>query len=88
MNPKRIDANQPEIVAALRKAGCCVEHLHEIGRGCPDLAVGFRGHNYFLEIKSEKGTLTIAETYWHNAWQGQVAIVRTVDEALAAVGAI
>ena len=88
MPPKRVDANQPEIVAALRKAGCSVQHLHELGRGCPDLLVGYRGQNYCLELKSEKGTLTDAERDWHWNWNGKVAIVRTVDEALAAVGAI
>ncbi|GAG20217.1 unnamed protein product, partial [marine sediment metagenome] len=64
-----------------------VEHLHMIGRGCPDILVGRGGYNYLLEIKSEKGALTPAEAEWHGLWRGQVAIVRTIDEALDAVGA-
>ena len=86
MPPKRVDANQPEIVAALRHAGCSVQHLHEIGRGCGDILVGYRGRNYCLEIKSAKGKLTPAEAEWHRDWQGHIAIIRTIREALAEVG--
>ena len=89
VSAKRVDANQPEIVAALRKCGATVQHLHELGKGCPDIVVGFRGRNYLLEIKSS-GTakMTPLEAWWHDGWKGQVARVDTVDEALAAVGAI
>jgi len=88
VSAKRVDANQPEIVAALRQAGCSVQHLHEVGRGCVDLMVGYRGHTYCLEVKSEKGKLTPAEAGWHDEWKGHVAIVHTVDEALDVVRAI
>ena len=88
-SPKRVDANQPEIVAALRQAGCSVQYLHELGRGCPDIVVGYRGRNYLLEIKSsDKAKMTPQEAWWHDEWRGQVARVDTVDEALAAVEAI
>lgn len=89
MSAKRVDANQPEIVAALRKAGCSVQHLHELGQGCPDVVVGCRGRNYLLEIKSSStAKMTPLERWWHDEWKGQVARVDTVDEALAAVGVI
>ena len=86
--PKRVDANQPEIVAALRKAGCSVQHLHELGQGCPDIVVGYHGRNYLLEIKTQTGKLTPVQVWWHEEWRGHIARVDTVDEALAAVGAI
>ena len=89
MTPKRVDVNQAEIVAALRKVGCSVQHLHELGQGCPDLVVGYRGHNYLLEIKSsDKAKMTPLEVWWHQEWKGQIVRVDTVDEALAALGAI
>jgi len=89
VSAKRVDANQPEIVAALRQCGATVQHLHELGQGCPDIVVGYRGLNYLLEIKSsEKATMTRVEEWWHEEWKGQVARVDTVDEALEAVGAI
>ena len=47
--PKSVDANQPEIVAALRAAGATVQHLHEVGQGCPDILAGFRGRNYLID---------------------------------------
>ena len=85
---RRVDANQPETVDALRQAGATVTHLHTVGKGCPDLIVGFRGHNYLLECKVIGGKLTEAEKDWHETWEGQRAIVHSAEEALAAIGAI
>lgn len=39
----KVDDNQGEIVAALQRAGCSVQSLAGVGRGFPDLAVGFQG---------------------------------------------
>lgn len=94
--PKRVDRNQAEIVEALRSVGCTVQHLHEVGQGCPDLLVGHADddgipRNYLLEVKDgskppSKRRLTPDEKRWITLWAGQVAVVRSVDEALAAVG--
>lgn len=93
MSAKRTDANQPDIVQALRQAGATVQHLHEVGKGCPDILIGFRGANYAAEIKDgskapSKRRLTPDEQEWHENWRGQVAIVETVDDALRLIGAI
>lgn len=90
---KRVDGNQRLIVAALRDIGASVQHLHTQGHGCPDVLVGFRGTNFLLEIKDSAKPasarhLTVYESQWHQAWQGQVAVVNDVDEALAAIGAL
>jgi hypothetical protein len=80
------DANQFEIVKALRSAGASVHILAGVGSGCPDLLVGWRDQNLLLEIKNPEGRgnrLTEAETIWITTWQGQVAIVNSIDEALA-----
>lgn len=48
--------------------------------------------NWLLEVKRPKTkgraatNLSPAQQRWHRAWYGQVAVVRTVPEALAAVG--
>lgn len=89
----KVDRNQPEIVAALRKAGATVEILSAVGNGCPDLAVGFRGQNFFLEVKDWQASandrkLNDTQKEWHGGWKGQVAKVETVDAALAVIGAI
>lgn len=90
---KRVDANQPEIVKALRGVGASVLHLHTVGKGCPDILIGFRGQNIAAEIKDgskppSKRRLTPDEQEWHEAWRGQVAIIETVDDALRLIGAI
>ena len=85
--PRRIDANQPEIVDALQKAGYCVCDISSVGCGCPDLIVGIPGRPevFLLEIKNPKsgGRLNKLQQQWHDAWPGQVAIVWTVEEALS-----
>lgn len=80
---KRTDANQAAIVQALRKVGATVQR-----HGCPDLLVAYHGHIAVLEVKSAKGTLTKDEARWWDAWQSDVQIVRSEDEALRAIGAI
>lgn len=89
----RVDDNQKSIVAALRKMGASVLHLHTIGAGCPDILVGIKGknsrlHNLLVEIKDgskppSARKLTPDEEKFHAAWRGQVAIVNSVDEAIA-----
>lgn len=89
---KRVDANQAEIVDALRRVGASVTPLHDVGGGFPDLAVGFRGVNFLLEVKDGKKAasarkLTPDERVWHTTWAGQKAVVESIDEALRAIGA-
>lgn len=84
----KIDANQPEIVAALRSAGCTVVSLADIGSGCADLLVGHNYDNYLMEIKSATGKLTPDEEAWHQSWAGTVFVVRSVHDALEVIGVI
>ena len=85
---KRVDSNQKEIVADLRKVGATVLLLHEVGSGCPDILVGFRGGNYLIEIKTREGRLNKAQIAWQFRWCGQVAIARTSEEALRIIGCL
>jgi hypothetical protein len=83
----KIDANQKQIVAALRQAGCSVQSLATVGKGCPDLVVGRDGKNFLIEVKDgakvpSAKKLTEDEKRWHQNWSGQVAIVEDVDQAL------
>lgn len=80
--PKRTDANQREIVAALRAAGASVQSLHTIGKGCPDLLIGYRGRNILLEVKSGPYKISESQTQWWIAWRGQVRRIYTVGQAL------
>ena len=88
----KVDGNQADIVEALRSAGATVQHLHQLGQGCPDLLIGFRDRNYLLEIKDgrlspSRRRLTAQEADWARAWRGQVTVVESVQEALGAIGA-
>ncbi len=86
MRAAKIDANQPEIVEALRSVGCTVQSLATIGKGCPDLLVAKDGKTWTIEVKGPKGTLTPDQVEWIKNWNGVVHIVRSVDDALQLVG--
>ena len=83
----RVDANQGEIIAALRDHGASVESLAGQHKGCPDLLVGWKGKNYLMEVKDGSRPpsgrkLTEMQVVWHSVWEGQVDVVASVDEAL------
>jgi len=88
----KVDANQKQVVKALRDAGATVQHLHAVGAGCPDLMVGFRGQTHLVEVKDGKKPpsarkLTPDQVEWHEAWKGSpVNVVKSVTEALAVLG--
>lgn len=86
MTPKRIDANQPAIVRELRQLGATVLHLHTLGKGCPDILVGHKGKLFLFEIKGPKGLLTAEQACWHTLWRGQVAVIRSIEDAMAVMG--
>ena len=86
----KADRNQPEIVAALRKFGATVTPTHTVGQGFPDLIVAFKGRTLLLEIKDgEKPPsarkLTPDQVRFHAAWTGEIHVVESVEQALAAV---
>lgn len=89
----RTDACHHAIVQALRKVGCQVLDLSQVGNGCPDLLVRTPDGYWYqrpsqcvlMEIKTPRGTLTADQKRFHAAWRG-VVVVRSVSEALAAVG--
>jgi hypothetical protein len=81
----RVDGNQLDIIAALNRAGCSTQSLTTIGNGCPDLLVARAGQMWLLELKADS-ELAKSQIAWINAWNAKVHVVRSIDEALAAVG--
>ena len=83
----KIDVNQPALVEQIRDLGYTVQHLHTLGKGCPDIMVGGKGMNYLFEIKNPEydGKLTADEQEWHDMWKGQVDIVETIEDVLEVV---
>jgi len=86
----RTDANQTQIVEALRVIGATVRVISQ-GEGIPDLLVGFQGKTALLEVKDGRKppsarVLTPAEQKFFDEWRGgTLAIVNSVDEAIAVV---
>lgn len=87
----RTDANQAEIVAAMRKVGASVSSLSAVGVGVPDLLVGWRGRTILVEVKdgtksASRRVLTPDQESWHREWKGgPVAIVDSVEAAMRAL---
>ena len=76
------DANQAEIIDALRKAGGSVFDAHRVGGGFPDIIVGYQGRNLLMEIKTPLGRLNAKQRRFHDAWRGEVRVIRTAEEAV------
>ena len=71
---------------ALRDVGCSVLILSGVGGGVPDLLVGKGGINWLMEVKIAKGDLNPDQVKFQATWRGSYLVVRSVGEALAAVG--
>lgn len=90
----KIDANQTQVVEALRSAGATVQSLAAVGQGVPDLLVGFQGKTLLMEVKDgrkppSQRQLTEDQLKWHGAWRGgPVAIVDGPDAALRMLGVL
>lgn len=82
----RVDANQTQIVSALRAAGAYVWII-----GLPvDLLVGYRGHTFLVEIKSgSKKRFTALQADFFENWSGStLARVDSPEAALRMIGII
>lgn len=84
----KTDANHDDIRSGLRRAGASVQDLILVGDGCPDILVGYYGHNILMEIKDpgqprSKRKLTPDQEKWHGRWRGQRAVVHSLEEAFA-----
>jgi len=79
---RKRDANEPQIVKALRKLGAQVIRISE--KGAPDLLVLWRGDLFVMEVKSRLGRTTLAQDATiDGGWP--VFLVRSVEDALRAI---
>ena len=85
---RRTDANHKEIVDTLRKIPfLSVFSTHTIGKGFPDIVIGYKGINYLVEIKDGAKTksqkkLTEDEIKFHQSWFGQIIVCECVKDVL------
>ena len=78
------DANQPEIIKALEAVGATVHPL-PIGKGLPDLLVGYQDVNYLIEVKMPHSDLNTTQRKWLREYNGTANVARTPAEAFAVI---
>lgn len=89
---RAVDANQAEIVAALKERHVSVLNLSRVGGGCPDLLVGWRGRSVLVEIKDPSKPpsarkLQKSQETFAAEWRGDLVVrCETLDEVLIAIG--
>lgn len=87
----KIDANQEQVVQVLRAAGATVQSLAAVGKGVPDLLVGYQGKTLLMEVKDgnkspSQRKLTEDQVAWHGAWRGgALSVVDGPEAALRAL---
>lgn len=79
----KVDANQPEIVEALRMIPGVTVYNTKLPL---DLAIGFRGRTYLCEVKTDEGQLTRAQKQFLRTWTGHAAVVRSLSDVLTVLG--
>jgi hypothetical protein len=82
----RVDANQDQIVSALRAAGAYVWII-----GLPvDLLVGFKNHTFLVEVKTtSKNKLTkLQDDFFKNWTGGTVCRIDSPEAALRMIGVL
>ncbi|MBE9242697.1 VRR-NUC domain-containing protein [Synechocystis salina] len=84
---QKTDSNQAEIVQALRQVGCLIFDLSGQGGGVPDLiALTPKGETVLIEVKNPSGRDRLTRAQEKAIAMGwPIAIVRTVEDALALV---
>ena len=83
---KRVDANQDQIIIALRAAGASVWII-----SLPvDLLVGYKGHTFLVEIKrTAKSRFTPLQADFFESWGGgTLARIDSPDAALRMIGVL
>jgi len=82
----RVDANQEQIVSALRAVGAYVWII-----GLPvDLLVGYKGHTFLVEVKNgPRKRLTALQADFFDNWPGStLARIDGPDGALRMIGVL
>ncbi len=84
---RRTDGNQSHIVNGLRAFGASVYVGSSLGKGFPDLVVGYSGRNYLIEVKDPSKPradrqLTPDQVAFRASWKGQYSVVETLEQAI------
>ena len=82
MLKKKVDSNQAQIIADLKKIGVSVLNLSRVGGGCPDILVGWQGKNILIEIKTAKGNLNDSQIEFFKEWKGPKFVCKSINEII------
>lgn len=80
----KVDANQPEIVKALRKMGWYVLIISQL-KNCCDIIISKNGRTVAVEIKDgskppSSRKLSEGELKFKNEWQGEYMIIESIEQ--------
>jgi hypothetical protein len=83
---RKVDANQPFMVATFRALGCSVWITSEIGRGAPDLVIRKGGQVRLIELKDgakppSARKLTPDEQEFQAEWSPVYVVIETQEQA-------
>ena len=81
----KVDGNHRLVVAAFKALGCSVQSLAAVGKGVPDLLVGFAGLNHLVEVKDGRKVKsarkqTPLQVVWASTWRAPRHLVESVDD--------
>lgn len=79
----RKDRNHNAVRDVYAGCGWSVRDTHQVGKGFPDILVAKHGYTKGIEVKFGNEPLTPAEELFHEYWQGEITIIRSVEEAIA-----
>ena len=81
---KRVDENQKQLIHTFIALGASVLNLSTVGRGCPDLLIGYRGKSVLVEIKRDsKASYTESQVKFMQNWRGgAISRIDSVDAAI------
>lgn len=88
MRIRKVDSNQKRVMQLCRQIpGVSVVTIHTLGKGVPDLILGYKGKNYLIELKDgakseSRKQLTNDEKEFHDKWQGQICIAEGIEDIL------
>lgn len=89
----KVDANQAELVALMRRLGMSVAITSSSHDGFPDLVVGYGGVTVLVEVKDgskwpSARQLTPAQKQFHGAFKGAITTIETAEQATSLVNTI
>lgn len=68
--------------------GCSILHTHQLGKGAPDIIIGYNGKNYLIEIKDgtksiSQQKLTKDELQFKSNWKGSYFVCNSYEQIKA-----